>query len=127
MRTRKQLAATCGLALALFAGCDGVQRVATETVQEAQGAAIAGDLKVLGRLYHDYHDAHSSGPPDWDAALEFARQQGGDAAAIERVRAAGYQVQWGKKLSEVTTGLAATVLAEAGSGPKLMFDGSVQQ
>jgi hypothetical protein len=128
MHIRQRIAAAaCATALAALAGCDGVQQVAQKSVQQAQTAVIFEDLKVLGRLYHDYHDAHNGGPPNWDAALEFARQQGGNVAAIERVRDAGYQVQWGMKFSQVTTGLANTVLAESGSGPKLMFDGSVQQ
>ena len=92
----------------------------------ADASSTISDLRVLGRLYHDHHDVHNRGPDGWDAALQFASQGNYDAAALERLRTAGYQVQWGKSLREITGGTSNTVLAEAGSGPKLMFDGSVQ-
>ena len=93
---------------------------------EGGGSSTISDLRVLGRLYHDHHDVHSRGPADWDAALQFASAGDYDVAAVERIRTAGYQVQWGKSIREITGGTSNTVLAEAGSGPKLMFDGSVQ-
>jgi CubicO group peptidase (beta-lactamase class C family) len=90
------------------------------------GSSTISDLRVLGRLYHDHHDVHNRGPDGWDAAIQFASTGDYDVSALERLRTAGYQVQWGKSLREITEGTSNTVLAEAGSGPKLMFDGSVQ-
>jgi hypothetical protein len=92
----------------------------------ADASSTISDLRVLGRLYHDHHDVHARGPDGWDAALQFASAGDYDVAALERLRTAGYQVQWGKSFREITGGMSNTVLAEAGSGPKLMFDGSVQ-
>ena len=90
------------------------------------GTSLISDLRTLGRLYHDHHDVHNRGPDSWDAAIEFASAGDYDATALERLRAAGYQVQWGQSLRDITGGTSNTVLAQAGYGPKLMFDGSVQ-
>ena len=90
------------------------------------GTSLISDLKILGRLYHDHHDVHSRGPDGWDAAIEFASKGDYDVTALERLRVAGYQVQWGQSIRDITGGTSNTVLAQAGYGPKLMFDGSVQ-
>lgn len=120
----------CALALFVVAGCgdggDGQNDAARPAGPDA-GSSIVNDLAVLGLVYHDYHDAHRQGPPGWDEAIRFAAEHSRNPAALERVRAAGYQVKWGKRLRDVTAGTANTVLAESGSGPRLMFDGSVQQ
>jgi len=87
-------------------------------------ARLLNDLKVVGLDYHNYHDANRVGPANWDELMKNSR----DREAVQRVRDAGYQVKWGVKFTEVTEGLANTVLAEKpGGGPKVMMDGSVQR
>ena len=113
-----------------MSGCDKInQAVVQPAVEEASAGMTAKDLAAVGSAYHYYHDVHRQGPPGWDEFIAFADGQSDlDADAIRKVRDAGYQMQWNVEFRTVTAGLSNTVLAEnAGGGPKLMMDGSVQQ
>ena len=88
-------------------------------------STLLNDLRQAGMAYHNYHDAHQQGPPGWDEFIAFDKSSGGDGQSIARVRDAGYEMKWNVKFSEVTEGMANTVLAERpGGGPVLMMDGS---
>jgi hypothetical protein len=89
-------------------------------------AVLINDLKQVGLAYHNYHDANQKGPANWEELIKFEQETGGDGASIQRVRAAGYQMKWDAKFSELPEGLANTAMAEkAGGGPTLMMDGGV--
>jgi hypothetical protein len=88
-------------------------------------AVLLNDVKQTGLAYHNYHDKHQQGPSSWNELIAFDKTTGGDGESIARVRDAGYEMKWNVKFSEVTEGMANTVLAERpGGGPKLMMDGS---
>jgi hypothetical protein len=91
-------------------------------------AGLRNDLKVIGLVYHNYHDEHRQGPPGWDEMIAYAESTNMDGNSIRRVRDAGYDVRWNLKFSEATDGMSNTVLAQRpAGGPKLMLDGSVPQ
>jgi hypothetical protein len=88
---------------------------------------LRNDLKQVGLEYHNYHDSHQQGPPNWEEFIAFAQGMGAPLDSFQRVRDAGYEFVWGAKFSEMSGGLSNTVMAKPpGPGPKLMFDGSVQ-
>jgi hypothetical protein len=101
--------------IVLLAGCGASQ------------AKFNNDLKQTGLAYHNYHDSNKQGPPGWDEVIAFDKSTGGDGLAIARVRDAGYQMKWNVRFSELSEGMANTIMAEnPAGGPKLMMDGSVQ-
>jgi hypothetical protein len=90
-------------------------------------AQLRNDLKQVGLEYHNYHDTHQQGPPNWEEFIAFAKTTGAPLDAFQRVRDAGYEMVWGAKFNEMSGGLSNSVMAKPpGPGPKLMFDGSVQ-
>jgi hypothetical protein len=90
-------------------------------------AILINDLKQTGLAYHNYHDQHQQGPPGWDELIAFDKAAGGDGISIGQIRDAGYQMKWNVRFSELTAGLANTVMADHPSGgPTLMMDGSVR-
>ena len=131
------VAASFSLAIALagVAGCEsgGSNSGAAPAGGSASSASsdLRSDVGELGAAYLDYHDVNAAGPPDWETLLAFAGERSRKTDAIQRVRDAGYQVQWGVKISDVgaTGGSVFTfVLAESPQGgPKLMLDGSVSR
>ena len=95
---------------------------------EAPDATLSNDLKATGMAYHNFHDLNTQGPAGWDEFLQHAQQMGDSPDALQRVRDAGYELQWGVKFSRVSEGLSNTVLAKrAAGGPTLMMDGSVRR
>ncbi|MAG92234.1 MAG: hypothetical protein CMJ48_00570 [Planctomycetaceae bacterium] len=115
-------------ALCVLVGCGEVEKAVENAQQASKDSQWVDDLKVLGLLWHNYHDAHAVGPAGWDECLRFAQENGQDAAAIQRLRDAGFDVRWGVNFRDVREGLANTVLAQAPDNDvHLFFDGSVQR
>ncbi len=115
-------------ALCMLVGCGEVEKAVEDARQASKDSQRADDLKALGLVWHNYHDAHAIGPAGWDECLKFAQENEHDAAALQRLRDAGFDVRWGVNFRDVREGLSNTVLAEApDSDVHLFFDGSVQR
>lgn len=122
-------AASLSCVLLFASGCNPLNSL-EEAKQQAEAKAkesmTANDLKVLSMLYLDYHDAKRQGPAGWNEVLDYCQQTNMPTAPIERLRDAGYEVQWGVRFADLKDGMSNTVLAEKSGGPTLMFDGVVR-
>lgn len=103
------------------AAADKVGKIA----EKASNATTAKDLQVVYKAYMDHHDTHNEGAKGWEDLEKMVASKPADAAAVKRIKDQGYQITWGKKLSSLTEGMSNTVFAQ-GSGPTMMFDGSIK-
>ncbi len=104
-----------GVTLALGPGCSSQNRV------------LENDLRQLGLNYYNFHDLNQRGPGSWEELIDFAKQMGEPIEPYDRIRQAGYEVQWGVKFKELPSGLSDDVLAKRPSGgPTLMMDASIR-
>jgi hypothetical protein len=89
------------------------------------------DMKQLGMMYHNFHDAKARGPEsaaEWNALVSDPEEK----ALVSAVAAGEYVIYWNVKFPTLTAGTQNTVLGyekkvPTEGGTVLMADGSVQQ
>ena len=116
-----------GILLITSAGCPVIKEAVSDAKRAAIQAERSNQYKVLGMTYHNYHDTHRVGPPDWDSAIAFAGEQG---PLLERLRDSGTTVHWSYRFQDVSIGSSNFVLAydeqaAQSGGPVLLLDGAV--
>lgn len=105
-------------ALLLAAGCGG-----------AGNARTANDLRGIGLMYHEYHNANAKAP---DKLEDLKAYSSIDPKGYEALAAGQYVFVYGVRLLDMPEGTSKTVLAYEKDAPTkggyvLMGDGSVQK
>ena len=116
-----------GVLLIASAGCPVIKEAVSGAKRAAIQAERSNQYKLLGVTYHNYHDTHRVGPPDWDSAIAFAGELG---PVLEQLRESGTTVHWSYRFQDVIIGSSNFVLAydeqaAQSGGPVLMMDGAV--
>lgn len=118
------LALTVTLLIAPTLGGCGAMQQAQNAAQRQQ---MMNNLKMVGRAYHNCHDAMMRGPQNWQEL----QQYGVPAEVQTELQGQGYVVIWGVKIQDAVGGTTRFIVAYPGDaatagGSMLFLDGSVQ-